>query len=375
MRRLSDQNISQVSGLVAARASAKSQILYAALIREHSHAAALWSRPELCQDFPELFRLIKDLVTQEALLERINFWNSKGIKTVGLGDEQYPARLSLIYQPPPLLFYKGDLSRDLTARVSLGIVGSRRADSFGCDLAFQFGRGVAQAGGCVVSGLALGVDAHAHRGALEGGGELPTIAVLGNGLFSVYPAVHYRLADQILNSGGLIFSQFEPDEKPYPSNFLNRNRVIAGLSQGVLVIQASQRSGSLVTARYALEEGRDVMAVPGAINDGHFSGSNNLIKQGAHLVGSLEDLWDLFPDLRVKAEAAEKKGGLESEETLSPSQQMILSALQRVKCVAYDSLAQQFSEVPSFAADLLQLELNELIVRLPGNQVALRTLL
>ena len=208
-----------------------------------------------------------------------------GAVAVPRGDERYPTRLAEIYDPPPVLYVKGELDSPETPAVA--IVGTRGATSYGKMAAEQLARGLAGAGVTVVSGLAMGVDGAAHRGALEAGGR--TIAVLGNGLDRVYPSNHTRLAEQIAGQGALV-TEFPLGTKPDATNFPRRNRIISGLSSGTLVVEACERSGALITAAFATDQGRDVLAVPGSIFSPASRGTNNLIRDGATPVTSAEDV-------------------------------------------------------------------------------------
>ncbi|PQJ83143.1 DNA-processing protein DprA [Aliivibrio sifiae] len=204
-----------------------------------------------------------------------------------LSSPIYPKLLSEISAPPPILFIKGG---PLTlSEPQVAIVGSRNASLEGLDCAEQFARSIVQHNYVVTSGLALGVDGYAHHGAIEAKGK--TIAVLGSGLDKIYPAKHRLLADRVIDNGALV-SEFRPDAPPRADNFPRRNRIISGLSTGVLVIEAAERSGSLITARYANEQGREVFALPGSIQNPTAKGSNGLIKAGAKLVSSPEDIFD-----------------------------------------------------------------------------------
>ncbi len=202
-----------------------------------------------------------------------------------LTDARYPALLRETAAPPPLLSYSGDLS--LLERPALAMVGSRRASRSGCDTAHAFARELAAAGMVISSGLALGIDGAAHRGALAGNGG--TIAVLGTGLDVPYPAAHRALYLDIAERG-LLLSEFAPGSPPRPSQFPQRNRIISGLSLGVLVVEAAPRSGSLITARIAAEQNREVFAVPGSIHNPTSRGCNELIRQGAALVATAADI-------------------------------------------------------------------------------------
>ncbi len=202
----------------------------------------------------------------------------EGIKIL-FKDGGYPPLLSEINPAPVALYIRGRLPA--TTR-SVAIVGTRRATPEGKNLAEQFGRELASAGLTVVSGLALGIDAMAHAGALEAGGAC--VAVLAHGLDRIYPETNRRLAEKIISSGGAIVSEYPPHEPPFAYRFIERNRIISGISKGTLVIEAPEASGSLATANFALEQNRDVFVVPGPITHPNFRGANALIRQGAELV-------------------------------------------------------------------------------------------
>lgn len=198
----------------------------------------------------------------------------------------YPALLAELPDPPPLLFVAGD--RALLESPQLAIVGSRRASAPGLDTARQFARSLAAGGFTVTSGLALGIDGAAHQGALDVGGR--TLAVLGTGLQCLYPRRHLALAAQIMAAGGALVSELPLDCTPQPGNFPRRNRIISGLSVGVLVVEASPSSGSLITARLAAEQGREVYAIPGSIHHPGARGCHQLIRDGATLVETVDDI-------------------------------------------------------------------------------------
>ncbi len=207
-----------------------------------------------------------------------------------LQDAGYPPFLREIADPPPLLFVQGSV--EALSRQQLAVVGSRNPSADGARLAREFARALAQTGFAITSGLALGVDAAAHAGALDGGGL--TLAVAGTGLDQVYPRSHRGLVDAIVAQGGALISEFPSGTPPRAGNFPRRNRIISGLSLGVLVVEAAARSGSLITARMALEQGREVFALPGSIHNPLARGCNALIKQGAKLVESVADILDEF---------------------------------------------------------------------------------
>jgi DNA processing protein len=200
-------------------------------------------------------------------------------------DARYPVRLARIHDPPPIVWCRGDPTR--LSDFSVAIVGARAASSYARDVAEHLSEGLARRGVTVVSGLARGVDGASHRGSLSGGG--PTIAVLGSGADVVYPAEHSGLAEAIASNGAVV-SELLPGARPLPSHFPLRNRIISGLSVAVVIVEASEKSGSLITARMALEQGREVMAVPGNVLSARNRGSHALLKDGAKLVEGVDDI-------------------------------------------------------------------------------------
>ena len=208
-----------------------------------------------------------------------------GIVAVPLGDFRYPALLACAVDPPPVLWTRGDLAT--LARPAVAVVGSRAATPYALEVAQRLGEELASRDVVVVSGLARGVDSAAHRGSLAGGG--PTVAVLGSGLDRVYPREHEELAVSI-SERGVLLSELGPGGEPLAEHFPLRNRIISGISLAVVVVEASEKSGSLITARYALEQGRDVMAVPGSILSGRNRGSHSILKDGAKVVETADDI-------------------------------------------------------------------------------------
>jgi DNA processing protein len=221
----------------------------------------------------------RDLSRAHAAMEEFS------IRLLLLEDDEYPAALRAIDDPPPVLFVRGEIQpRD---EIAVAIVGTRHATEYGRGLAHKFGRDLAARGVTVVSGLARGVDTAAHRGALEGGGR--TFAVCGCGLDVAYPSENKKLMEEIAQSGA-VFSEFAPTVHPEAWHFPARNRIISGLSCGTIVVEAAERSGALITADFALEQSREVFAVPGNIHKGQSKGCHALIKQGATLVENVDDI-------------------------------------------------------------------------------------
>lgn len=217
-----------------------------------------------------------------------------GCTAINRQDARYPAQLAEIYDPPPVLYVRGELDSPETDAVA--IVGTRGASSYGRMAAEQLAAGLAEAGVTVVSGLALGVDTAAHRGALDAGGR--TIAVLASGLDRIYPSQNARLAEDVTQQGALV-SEFPLGIKPDAVNFPRRNRIISGLTWGTLVVEAGERSGALITAAFASEQGREVLAVPGSIFSPKSKGTNALIRDGATPVASAEDVLNELQPARI----------------------------------------------------------------------------
>lgn len=229
-------------------------------------------------------------------LEQENL-EQRGIRIIFLDEPEYPALLRHIHDAPLALYVRGELPATIAA-LSLTIVGTRRATPDGKLIAHRFARDLAAAGFTIVSGLAFGIDAAAHEGCLEAGeassGAGKTVVVLARGVDKVYPREHEDLGWRILDSGGAIISEYPPGEPPYPDRFIERNRIISGLSRGSLIIECPARSGSYATANFALEQDRDVFVVPGPITHPNFFESHNLIRQGATLVTEPEHILEAY---------------------------------------------------------------------------------
>ncbi len=285
-----------------------------------------------------------------------------------LDDSRYPFRLKQIPDPPPLLFVQGDPSKLSLPQVAM--VGSRHASIDGLNSAQYFAAAIAEQGLVVTSGLALGVDGHAHDGALKAGGD--TLAVLGCGLNTIYPARHRQLATRIEQQGALI-SEFPPDILPKAANFPRRNRIISGLSLAVLVVEATEKSGSLITARFAAEHGRDVFALPGSIHTPQARGCNQLIKQGACLVQTPQDIFDEIDSLIRWSDsyiASEQNQNLLTKETKEQLPFAELLANLGTKVTPVDILAQRTNiPVQEVMMQLLELELSGHVVAVSGGYI------
>jgi DNA processing protein len=292
----------------------------------------------------------------DALLATTVEWLSAGHDVIALGDARYPQNLLETADPPLLLFASGRI--DLLQARSLAIVGSRSPTPAGREAARSFAEQLSAAGMVIVSGLALGIDGAAHEGALHGGGG--TIAVVGTGLDRVYPKRHLALAHRIASEGGLLVSEYVLGTPPLPLHFPQRNRIIAGLTQGTLVVEAALRSGSLITARLASEAGRDVFAIPGSIQSPQSQGCHHLIKQGAKLVESVDDVLEEFGPRTASASAA-------SPQAPTPEPDHPLLEAIGYDPVSLDTLVGRTGWSPAeLNVQLLELELAGRISRLPG---------
>jgi DNA processing protein len=283
-----------------------------------------------------------------------------------LGDADYPAALLTIEDPPLMLYRMGRIVA--TPQRALAVVGSRNATPQGLQNARRFSQAFAQAGVTVVSGLALGIDGAAHEGALEGAAPdaVATIAVVGTGLDRVYPKRHLDLAHRIAERG-MIVSEYPIGTPPLAPNFPRRNRIIAALGQGTLVVEAALQSGSLITARLAAEQGREVFAIPGSIHSPHARGCHALLRQGAKLVESAQDVLE---DLRFVLPAAAAPAGAmeepEGEGEGAPGEDPLLAAM-GYDPIGLDALiARTGIPAPHLSARLLELELAGEVARLPG---------
>jgi len=291
----------------------------------------------------------------QALIERTVAWAAQAGNTfLTLADRRYPPQLLNIADPPALLYVKGRL--ELLAAVQLGMVGSRDATAQGIANALHFASTLSRAGLTICSGLAQGIDAAAHDGALQGAGS--TVAVIGTGADVVYPARNRSLAHRIAEAGALV-SEFPLGTAPLAHHFPRRNRIIAGLSRGILVVEAAAQSGSLITARLAGEQGRDVYAIPGSIHAPLSRGSHRLIRQGAILVETPEDILEEMQFCQPHRTGAQENLPLECD--------ALLQAIGHDP-TGFDALVQRSGlQARQLAGRLLELELAELIIRLPGD--------
>ena len=326
---------------------------------------------------------------------------------VAINDSAYPNLLKEIADPPPLLYVRGDLGEPDAP--SITIVGTRSPTNYGKTISRQLSQQLAENGVTVISGFARGIDTCAHQGVLQANGR--TIAVLGNGLSQIYPDENRDLADEIVESGALI-SEFAMSVPPFPKNFPRRNRLVSGMSSGTVVVEASVRSGSLITARHAAEQGREVFAVPGQVFSNQSKGSHQLINQGAKLINSIDDIWEAFPVRRLTSTLSSSpaqlplddnsfsqgqassnlfaevpardtsigsvgtpavKPSTQSAPKLSADERAVLEAID-LPCSHIDQIARTTSlPMNKVSSTLVMLELKGIVQQMPGKQFARQT--
>lgn len=290
-----------------------------------------------------------------------------GIRIITYQDELYPAKLRNIYDRPAFIYVKGNLTKD---EINIAMVGSRLASTYGKYTTERISRELAIKGITIVSGLARGIDAAAHRGALTGQGR--TIAVMGSGLDVIYPPENKKLFAEIVQRGAVI-SEYQLGTPPLANNFPARNRIISGMSYGVVVVEAGEKSGSLITARLALEQGREVFAVPGSIDYAGARGTNKLIKQGAKLIENIDDiLEDILPQIErtapLAASSTESFGAIPPPITakLSAIEQVIIDLVSTNHLHVDEIIAATALSPADALSSLMSLELKGIIQQHPG---------
>ena len=298
---------------------------------------------------------------------------AQGANLVTFGCSEYPERLKEIYDPPPVLWVRGAVS--LLGRPAIAVVGTRHPSPYGSGIAEMLARDLAARRLLIVSGMARGIDTCAHKGALAA--RMPTVAVWGTGIDVVYPKENKKLAEDILALGGAIVSELPMGTFPAPQNFPRRNRILSGLSVGVLVVEASENSGTRVTARCAAEQNRDLFAVPGNVTSKGSWTPNTLIKQGAKLTATWEDVWEDLPSqVRLELEAggpneskSETTASLLADPVLRPQEAMVLEVLRTDDSLQIDEILElletQLTSSEVFTA-LFELEMTGRVRGLPG---------
>ncbi len=299
--------------------------------------------------------------------KEINISKKRGLNIITFEDKEYPELLKKINEPPLVLYSNGKiLSQD---NISIAIVGTRLASRGGCEFAYKLATELAEKGFTIISGMAVGIDTFAHRGALDAGGR--TIAVMGSGHSYIYPAQNIELYKRIPQNGAVI-TEFPFYTKPKKYNFPRRNRIISGISLGTVIVEAGKRSGALITASFALEQGREVFAVPGPAWNKLSEGTNRLIKNGAKLVQSIEDILEELNTEQIKEiisqKTKKKKISTESEEQLNEIETKLLNAID------YNPLSvDKIMEITGLPVDIVEkhlmlLEIKGFIEQLPGQK-------
>jgi len=364
----------------------KRQFLVAFNIIPHIQSKAIFALMDSLSDFRDILRLKKADLTavpgvgektaekilsfpfEERLEKELSLAEKRNVKILTRLDEDYPKQLKNIYSPPLVLYVQGILPAE--DEPAIAVVGTRRATEYGRVAAARISGELAHRGVVIVSGMARGIDAIAHMAAIRSKGK--TVGVMGSGLDVIYPSEHRKLYGQIAESGAVI-TEFAFGTKPDKSNFPIRNRIISGLSYGTLIIEASEKSGTLITGKYALEQGRELFAVPGNITSKQSIGTNYLIKTGAKLIQRADDIMNEFPDYLLKklknlipAENAEKYPVHEMTE-LDDNEKRVLSVLEFDKPKHIDIVCSLLNEEPGKVwQHLLSLEIKNAVVQLEG---------
>jgi len=353
-------------------------ITFPALVNKFGSLPAIFAAP--VSKLSEILGISKNIATA---ITGFNDWgkvkaelellDKNEIKIITYQDELYPAKLMNIYDRPPFLYVRGNLNKD---DINIAVVGSRLASTYGKYTTEKISRELALKGLTIVSGMARGIDSTAHRGALTAHGR--TIAVLGSGLDVIYPPENKKLFAEIIENGAVI-SEFPLGTPPRSANFPTRNRIISGMSYGVVIVEAGEKSGSLITARLALEQGREVFAVPGSIDSAGSRGTNKLIKQGAKLIENTDDiLEEIFPQFErtivLKPSPVSNSEVIEakSSEILSDVDQKIVDLVSGGRVHIDDLISSTGLSSASILSSLTTLELKEIIKQYPGKFFSLK---
>lgn len=313
---------------------------------------------------PKLVQRIAEAPSIEDVETELRLAQRHGIDIVTRSSEIYPRPLTQIADPPPVLYLRGTLLPD--DALAVAIVGTRHATSYGLEQASLLAGSLARAGVTVVSGLARGIDAAAHRGALEAGGR--TIAVIAGGLLEVTPAENRKLADDIARQGCLM-SESPPRRPPVPGSFPQRNRLVSGLSMGIVVVEADDRSGALITATHAAEQGRDVFAVPGSLTNRQSRGCHKLIQDGAKLVMSVDDILNELSHITPIERPAGGELRHAAELALNDMERQVLQVIETSPTLIDDVVVRSGIPVHRVLSTISVLEMRKLIRRHSGTQV------
>ena len=314
---------------------------------------------------PKVAHAIAAARTEINAEREISLCREKGVSIITENDPAYPRALSEIPDPPGVLFVRGEIKPQ--DAIGVAIVGSRHATSYGKQIAQQLAASLARAGMTIVSGLARGIDAAAHRGALEAGGR--TIGVLGSGVLNIYPPEHAELALDVIHSGAIV-SETPPHSPPLSGAFPQRNRIITGMSLGVIVVEAADRSGALISARHAMEQNREVFAVPGRVDSRMSRGCHRLLRDGAKLVETADDVLEELGPLVSPAPSADGQSVHHPAELLlNELEQKVLSAIGSDPTQVDEVVSASGLPVSQVLSALSVLEMRRLVRRVSGNLV------
>ncbi len=335
------------------------------LLQYFGSAEEIWraSSKELSEKFNISEKVLHKMVetkNEELMEKRLEKLEHLGIKFIGISEKEYPYMLKEIQEPPIGIYVIGELPKEEVPKVS--IVGSRRCSPYGSDVAYKFSKELAEKGIVVISGMAEGIDSVAHRGALDGGGE--TIAVFGNGADICYPAFNGELKKRIIKSGCVI-SEYPPGIKPQPYYFPARNRIISGMSLATIVVEAKEKSGTLITVGQALEQGRDVFAVPGNITNERSRGTNELIKQGAYVLTKTEDILDV---LGIEANQNNKINNKKLEVPLATDEKLVYDCISSEPISVDELIIKTGKEIGKLQYILTLLEIKGVVQKVSGQR-------
>ncbi|QUH26268.1 DNA-processing protein DprA [Serpentinicella alkaliphila] len=307
-------------------------------------------------------RIIADKIiknrSEKIIFSIIESINNKDFHIITINDKEYPKKLCNIYRPPYVLYCKGRIIEDIPM---IAVVGSRKASAYGRWAAYNFSKELAEWGVSIVSGMALGIDAEGHKGAIAGAGT--TVAVLGCGINTCYPPIHISLMDKIIERG-TVLSEYPPNVLPLKHHFPARNRIISGLSDGIIVVEAAEKSGSLITVEHGLEQGKEIFALPGNINSNYSSGTNKLIKDGAKILLTVEDVLE---EIRIKFPNIKKVANQKDYGELSKNELMVYNII-KGQIMHFDIVSRKSNlNINELKAILKVLEIKGYIKHLSGN--------
>lgn len=305
----------------------------------------------------------KSLAYIDGIKEKLN---KENVSYICIEEKGYPNNLKHIHDAPNILFYKGDIGI-VNKNIGLAMVGSRKATKYGINCATLISKGLSNLGINIISGLAIGIDTYAHIGCMEGKGK--TIAVLGSSVNNILPKKNIYLANKVLENGGLIISDYNINSKVFPSNYANRNRIISGISEGIIVVEAAKKSGALITAEFGLEQGKNIFAVPGNINSYMSEGCHKIIKEGAILINGIEDILNEYKINNIKY-----KENLKKCDNIKLSQESIaiIDAIKKQGVLHIDEICDNTRmEIKSVNTILSELVLKDVLVEMNNKTYSL----